>query len=43
MPFRIKRVVYRCGKSFRTRVYHQKPKQEPGDKTGYYAAKAIGA
>ena len=42
MPFRRKQIVYRCGKSFRTKIVYTKPKGEPDDKTGLYAAKAIG-
>ena len=42
MPFRRTQIVYRCGKSFRTKIVYTKPKGEPDDKTGLYAAKAIG-
>lgn len=42
MPFHKKRVVYKCGKSFRTKTYHARPNIGSKDKSLNYVAKAVG-
>lgn len=44
MPFHKKRVVYKCGKSYRTKTYHSsKNRTSSSDRSLEYAARAIGA
>jgi len=44
MPFHKKQVVYKFGKTFVTKTYYQKKRcNRSNDKSGLYAAKAIGA
>ena len=43
MPMNKKRVVYPCGKSFRTKTYYARPKRISTDKTGIALARLAGA